>query len=163
VGIGVQVRCSAAGRTSARTHPRSNGRVNVIKVVGSEPCESIHVEADPWIPLKVSWQLEVPTGLLNLYVRGVNGGYVEIRVDARTGAIVEVVVIEIPPDSSVRYSMPSDPSEVGVPTLDREIWERRVTPDYNEPANRDASIEQELSYSTSESSVARLFAESRGI
>jgi hypothetical protein len=131
----------------------------VIRVVGAVAYDSVHVEADPWIPLKVSWQLTMRTGLLNLYVRGSDGGYVEIRVDSQTGALAELVVIDDPPECPVPCSPPAAPLETGVPTLDRAMWEWRTTPDYTEPVSRDISIEQRLFYSTSESLVALRFAD----
>ena len=132
----------------------------MIKVVGSAPCGAIQVTADPWLPLTVTWQLAARSGLLNLYVRGTSGGYVEMRIDERTGALAELVVIEAPPDKPLRCPVPSSPVATETVLLDREMWEWRVTADYTEPAKRDTSITQELSWSVSNDTISLLFGES---
>lgn len=129
----------------------------MIRVVDSAPCGPIQVTADPWIPLTVKWQLAARSGILNLYIRGTDGGYVEMRVDEGTGALVELVVIDAPPDSSSRCSVPSDSVTAGTVVLDREIWEWRVTPDYVEPAKRDSTIIQPISWSLLGETISLMF------
>lgn len=118
----------------------------MIKVVGHSPCTATQIQADPWIPLMVNWQLEGRSGLLSLYIQGTGGGYVEMRVDERTGALAELVVIESPPGTARRCSVPEGPKPTGTLVLDREMWQWRVTPDYVEPAKRDVSISQHLAW-----------------
>ena len=57
----------------------------MIKVVGRAACGGEESRADPWIPFIVNWRFEERAGTLNLYVRGENGGYLEMRVDERCG------------------------------------------------------------------------------
>lgn len=132
----------------------------MIRVVDCAPCGPIEVTADPGIPLSVKWQLAVRSGILNLYIRGIDGGYVEMRVDESTGALVELVVIQAPPDGPSRCSIPSDLPTSETVVLNREIWEWHVTPDYIEPARRDASVSQKLSWSVLDNTVSLLFGES---
>jgi hypothetical protein len=133
----------------------------VIKVVGQASCDASNVEADPWIPLTVTWQLERGSGLLSLYVRGTSGGYLEMRVDESSRALVELVVIESPPEAVSHCSVPDDLTVLGTVVLDRDIWQWRVTPDYTEPAKRDASMQQELSWSVQGDKISLLFATSQ--
>lgn len=133
----------------------------VIKIVGQASCDASDVQADPWIPLTVTWRLERGSGLLNLYVRGTNGGYLEMRVDESTRALVELVVIEAPPEMASHCSSARDLPALGTVVIDRDIWEWRVTPDYTEPAKRDASMRQELSWSVQGDKISLLFATSQ--
>lgn len=133
----------------------------MIKVVGHSPCAAAQIQADPWIPLMVNWQLEGRSGLLNLYIQGNDGGYVEMRVDERSGALVELVVIEAPPEAAQRFPVPEDSKNLGTVVLDREMWEWRVTPDYAEPAKRDVSILQHLAWSTQGDNVFLQFGDSQ--
>jgi hypothetical protein len=133
----------------------------VIKVVGQASCDASNVEADPWIPLTVTWQVERESGLLSLYVRGTSGGYVEMRVDESSRALVELVVIESPPEAVSNCSVPDDLTVLGTVVLDRDIWQWRVTPDYTEPAKRDASTLQDLSWSVQGDKISLRFATSQ--
>ena len=133
----------------------------MIRVIGHASCGATQVQADPWIPLTVNWQFEERSGLLNLYVRGANGGYVEMRVDECTGALLELVVIEAPPER-VQHCSPSNISTIsGTVVLDREMWQWRVTPDYVEPTTRDVSMLQDLSWSVQEDKILLLFSKAR--
>jgi hypothetical protein len=133
----------------------------LIKIVGQVSCDTSDVQADPWIPLTVTWQLERGSGLLNLYVRGTSGGYLEMRVDESTRALVELVVIESPPETVSHCSVPDGLTTLGTVVLDRDIWQWRVTPDYTEPAKRDSSVLQELSWSVQGDTISLLFASSQ--
>jgi hypothetical protein len=107
----------------------------------------------------VNWQLEGRSGFLNLYIRGTDGGYVEMRVDERTGALAELVVIESPPGTARRCSVPGGSKSVGTLVLDREMWQWRVTPDYVEPVKRDVSIPQRLAWLVEDDMVSLQFGE----
>jgi hypothetical protein len=133
--------------------------VDVIKVVGSASAEGAQVSADPWIPLMVYWGTAAAMGHLDLYIDGSDGGYVELRVDAVTGALTELVVLESPPHRGAEYLAGEVSTQTGVPTIDLAMWEWRVTPDYEEPARKDARVKQRLSRWESASVVALQFSD----
>lgn len=133
----------------------------MIKVAGHAPCEVADIQADPWIPLTVRWRFAEHAGLLNLYVSGADGGYVEMAIDERSGALVRLVVIEAPPETARHRAVPHGSITPGTVILDREMWQWRTTPDYKEPARRDASIHQDLSWSLQDDSISLLFSSSQ--
>jgi hypothetical protein len=120
--------------------------MTVVKVVGSAKCSSVTVEADYWIPLKVTWNVERRTGVLYLFVSGEDGGYVELKADEHTGALLQFVVVEAPPVST-EHSWVAELAEEGTPLLDTAMWDWRITPDYAEPAGREISVVQRMSMS----------------
>lgn len=116
----------------------------VIRATGLVSCTAAVAEADPWIPLKVSWPVERHGGALNLYLRGAGGGYVELRSDEVSGALTELVVIDTPPDGDRTPDTSAPEAADRTVVLDAEMWEWKVTPDYREPARRDTTMTTDL-------------------
>jgi hypothetical protein len=54
--------------------------IPMLKVLGSAECPGATASADPWIPLTVSWQVNLRGGPLYLYVAGDDGGYIELKL-----------------------------------------------------------------------------------
>lgn len=95
----------------------------MIKLSGSAPCEGVTFESDMWIPLKVTWLPRPPGRPLYLRLTGDAGGEVEIKVDAVSGALVQMVVVKEPPRGAeaTDYGLARS-VENSVPTLDLEPW-----------------------------------------
>ncbi|SFF11777.1 hypothetical protein SAMN05421541_106165 [Actinoplanes philippinensis] len=111
------------------------------------PCSSSTAEADPWVPLKVSWEVPRLDGALYVNLTGTGGGLVELRVDGASGALFELVVVDELP--TVRRDLPvALPEDSGqAAEVDRDIWEWKVTPDYREVAKRTLDRSAELGIS----------------
>lgn len=104
------------------------------------------VASDHLIPLSIAWPVVLDDAPLYLFVSDPRGGYVELKVDADTGALVGLVVIDLP--SMIEREIPSEEAEStpGVPVLDVSLWPWRVTPDDREPLRRDIDLKQGLAY-----------------
>jgi hypothetical protein len=99
----------------------------MVKLAGSLPCSDVEVESDPWIPFKVTWLPRPPGRPLYLRVSGSQGGEVEIKVDAETGSLVQLIVLEEPPNVAETTDDGTTPvSENLVPVLDLGPWRADV-------------------------------------
>ncbi|GIF69375.1 hypothetical protein Ais01nite_74100 [Asanoa ishikariensis] len=120
----------------------------MFKVLNGVACPGATASADPWIPLTVSWAVSLRGGPLYLYVRGDDGGYVELKVDPDSGALYALVIVDLPQhvDRSVKDA-PTKPDPLS-PVFDLGLWEWKNTPDYKESAKRDTDATSTLAYST---------------
>ncbi|HEY8374683.1 MAG TPA: hypothetical protein VIL00_18285 [Pseudonocardiaceae bacterium] len=118
----------------------------MIKVVKRVECGGVEVENDPYIVLDVSWRVKARADTLYLMVRGLEGGYVELKVNSTDGALVELIVIERPPEVDGFDNLPVSGSGQGclTPALDLDLWPWKITPDYSEPAVKIARVESKL-------------------
>jgi hypothetical protein len=117
----------------------------MIAVVGSVPCANALVSYDPWIPLKISWQLPRLDQPLYLRVSGEAGGELELKVDPDSGALLAVIVITAPPEGEPLIELPAAVDPNGrTPVLDKAQWEWKETPDRVEPINRVATTRARL-------------------
>ncbi|MGW5677902.1 hypothetical protein ACWEV4_22910 [Streptomyces sp. NPDC003860] len=99
-----------------------------LRIIDEIPCASVEFEFDSTIPLQISW------GVSNQYVQpvyavfsGVSGGYVEIRVNPQTGALLEVTVVDAPPGTKFDDIGHSGSIEMGmVPVFDLDAWGERL-------------------------------------
>jgi hypothetical protein len=98
---------------------------------------------------------------LRLYITGASGGYVEMKLDPDSGALYEVVVVDLPPLVEREVEAAPVADRAVSPVLDRELWPWRITPDYREPMRRDIDITEELAYSRSSEVFSLLFSSSR--
>lgn len=121
----------------------------MIKIVGAEGCEGVSYEADPYIPLTVSWHVRTGGGLLSLYVRGQSHGYIALWVDPDTLGLCKLVVIDLPPSTDRSIGPATRRSDGLSPVLDRAHWKWKVTPDYTEPLVRNADTTERLHHSKS--------------
>lgn len=97
----------------------------MIQTTGTAPCQGSTAECDPWVPLRISWH-DNGRQPLYLMVTGTNGGYVEIKVDPETGALVGLTVIDLPPMVAGPAPETSGSTEEAVvPTLDVTLWPHR--------------------------------------
>lgn len=119
----------------------------MIKVVGVAECIDSTVEVDPWIPLDVTWHPRPEGPLLYLRVSGSGGGEVEFKVDQRTGRLVELVIIDSPPE--FKDMMPAvipGESSCNSPIIDRSLWEWRENADYERLKSSVARIVEPLAF-----------------
>lgn len=119
----------------------------MIAVVGSIECAGSTVSADPWIPLKISWEIALEGQPLYLFVSGDSGGYVELKIDPNSGALYGLVLLESPPQTPRSISQAVKSTNHRVPLVDLDLWDWRVTPDYREPTGRDAEMTCQLGQS----------------
>lgn len=118
----------------------------MVKVLASAGCYGATASADPWVPLTVSWQVDMRGGPLYLYINGQDGGYVELNVDPDTGSLCDLVVVDLPPVvDRVPEAAPTD--RALTPVLDLDLWEWKITPDYKEPGRRDIDAVSLLAHS----------------
>ncbi|WP_165449446.1 hypothetical protein [Krasilnikovia cinnamomea] len=134
----------------------------MINVVGHAECVGVDVETDPWIALNVSWQVKSRSDTLYLMITGLEGGYVELKVNSMDGALVELVVVDEPPAGVGYDGLPElkDESQCLVPTLDLNNWSWRRTPDYSEPKERVSRAASKLGMSVREKIVTLRLSES---
>jgi hypothetical protein len=118
----------------------------MIKVVKRVECGGVEVENDPYVDLDVSWQVKARADTLYLMVSGLEGGYVELKVNSTDGALVELIVVDQPPEVGGFDNLPASRSEQGclTPAFDLNLWSWRSTPDYSEPAAKIARVESKL-------------------
>lgn len=132
----------------------------MLKVLNSVKCSGATSSADPWIPLTVSWQVDLRGGPLYLFLTGRHGGFVELKVDPDSGALYALVIVDLPPVVDRRVeSAQVEPGSL-VPVFDLNLWEWKVTPDYREPSRRDIDVNSELAYSMTEDLLVLWFSES---
>lgn len=96
--------------------------MDTISVIGTADCDEAEVESDPWIPLKISWWPRGQRQPLYLRVSGSSGGEVELKIDPANGALVQMVVIDMPPLAEVPYTATSAASRRSAAVLDVTHW-----------------------------------------
>ncbi|EHR62592.1 hypothetical protein [Saccharomonospora cyanea] len=131
----------------------------MLRVLGRAPSGLARSEADPWIPLKVFWEVRRPGVSLDLHITGRSGGFVEMRVDSESGALHELVGITLPPVTRRTLQEAPVVEDMASPVLDRELWPWKVTPDYKEPERTNIDMSGELSVSTVEGDVVLWFSD----
>lgn len=109
----------------------------MLRILGAAPCQGVVVEADAYIPLKVSFDVIRGGQPLYLRLRGELGGEAELKIDPVSGALVQVTVIDpLPEVDRLPGAAPASESQDRVPVLDRYLWPWKRTPDYEEPVRR---------------------------
>lgn len=131
----------------------------MIKIYGGGPLAHASAEADPYISLTVRWGAESPPTVLNLYVRDPVQGYVELTINAASGDLTSLVVIDEPETTNRRLVDPRVLVRDQGVQLDRGLWGWKVTPDYVEPKHSGADIDQKMSMSIIEDAVAIWFSQ----
>ncbi|GAB3661202.1 hypothetical protein GCM10028833_41200 [Glycomyces tarimensis] len=132
----------------------------MLRVLGKASCSGVEATGDRWVPLAVYWGVNLRDGPLYLFVTGREGGYIELKVDPNSGALYGLVIINLPPRSERAVEATGIEPESGVPVFDLELWDWKVTPDYREPAGRDAEMDSRLWYSTPSGHFALWFSSS---
>ncbi|MEU3012741.1 hypothetical protein [Nocardia asteroides] len=95
----------------------------MVEISGWSSCENVIDESDEWIPMSISWDVEVSGRLLYLRISGKTGGEIEIKVSALTGSIHSFIVLEWPPESSKDCaSAPETTIASAVPNIKMDIW-----------------------------------------
>ncbi|MEU6987258.1 hypothetical protein ABZ946_28100 [Streptomyces sp. NPDC046324] len=90
-----------------------------MKISGRAPCEAATVENDPWVPLKIRWDVQQGAQPVYLFASGVSGGYAEIKIDPATGAFISLTVIDEPPLAEGGFGeVSSGGSDPSVPLVD---------------------------------------------
>lgn len=127
--------------------------------VGCAVCTGVDVDDDPWVPLDVSWHLGKRSNTLYLMVTGLDGGYVELKIDSSDGALVEVVVIDEPP-GGVGYDVLPDASNAScvTPLISMERWSEAVVSGYT-ASNSIVRISSKLRFSVTGSIATLIFSE----
>lgn len=122
-----------------------------IRILGSVPSPPAAITVDPWIPLSIRWDIDPHVVPLYAYARDTEQGYVELKIHPESGALLGVVVIDLPRKVESLLALEGIPS-IGAPAspvLDLMLWPWRETPDYREPSRRDIDLEVKLSHATS--------------
>ncbi len=89
----------------------------MIEVIGERECRESVVETDPWIPMKITWLPRATGQPMYLRISGIRGGEVELKIDPATGALVQMIVINAPPQAEVpaiRVAEKESPSAVPI-------------------------------------------------
>lgn len=68
-----------------------------IRTIGEWEFDAVHIESDYYIPFKVTWWPKSRALPLVMMIKGSNGGYVELKVDPDTGALLAVIAVTSPP------------------------------------------------------------------
>ena len=94
------------------------------RVLGEAPSTGADDLSDFWLPMKIQWWPDSSGSPLLLMVAGPAEGYVELKVDAATGALTELIVITEPPglDLDPRTGEARADSRGATPVLDRSAW-----------------------------------------
>lgn len=116
-----------------------------LRVIDETHCESSHFESDAYIPFSAAWKVggtEIP-----LYWRasGRHGGEIEVKIDPKTKALREVIVLEPPPPLTAKEPH----NKVSIlenftAIVDISPWGLYETPDYSRPAQRIAETVEEM-------------------
>jgi hypothetical protein len=51
---------------------------------------------DPYIPLKLTWDVPTPSGVLYAFLEGGSGGYVELKFSRENFALYQLIVVDSP-------------------------------------------------------------------
>lgn len=145
-GDSVQGERSPAGLDAQET----GGTRGVVSVTGVVEASGASSETDPWIPLSVKWDVLRADGPLYLLLKDPVDGFVELKIDPESGALVGFVVIDLPRADEWRRSPGELPLRAGTAAVAREMWRWKVTPDYREPAERHREMTCPLRTSLSE-------------
>ncbi|MER5750103.1 hypothetical protein [Streptomyces sp. NPDC002088] len=119
----------------------------MLKIEGLAPCDGSTVEVDPWVPLKVSWDVDREAQPLYLLIAGASGGYLELKVHPESGALLSLTVIDLPVEVGyVELKSPAEIIDSLVPVFDVAEWgDVSGIP----PGKRMVRLESEMTYSQS--------------
>jgi hypothetical protein len=119
----------------------------MLKIKGLMSCGGCIAEVDPWVPLKVSWDVERDMQPLYLLISGISGGYVELKLHPASGILMSLIVIDLPPEvQHVAVESPGEVSDLSVPVFDITAW-RDVAEVSTE--RRVVKVDEHLTYSKS--------------
>lgn len=105
----------------------------MLKVSGRLPCSDVQVAEDPYLPLKVTWDVSTPGGVLYAFFEGGDGGYVELKFSRENFALYQLVVVDSPPEKSIEHYPVDVPIQIeSSPCVSPSTWKWRTTPDYQE-------------------------------
>ena len=119
----------------------------MVRVMGFAESTGVTVEVDPWIPLTLRWHEKLLADVLYLMVTGRDGGYVELNIDSRSGALVGLIIVDLPAVTKRGYDgLPDarDESHFLTLVLDLGAWTWKTTPDYAEPKEKVSEATSEL-------------------
>lgn len=116
-----------------------------LKVTGETYCESSQFDSDAYIPFSAVWRVGGTETPLYWRASGHHGGEVEVKIDPKTRALREVIVLEPPPPSSAKeprnkVSMRENFTAI----VDISPWGLYETPDYSRPAQRIAETVEDM-------------------
>ncbi|MBE1600369.1 MULTISPECIES: hypothetical protein [Streptomyces] len=81
------------------------------------------MEKDPWIPLKIIWHVDRGVQPLYLLVEGSDGGYVELKLHPDTGALMSLIIVDLPAEKGYdRKDAADQVFESFTPTFDVIPW-----------------------------------------
>ena len=106
----------------------------MLKVTGVTHSDGATRVEDPYIPLQVEWMVRVQPPMCYAYIRGAQGGYVELKFSSDGFTLSEMIVIDAPPECSCdRFPPQGIPVHANAsPRVSSDLWEWKVTPDYRE-------------------------------
>ena len=132
----------------------------MLKVLDAAECSGAVAEADPWIPLTVSWQTNSYGWVLYMCVADSERNRVELSVDSDSGALFRMVVLDLPPE--IARPVDEAPTVPGSwsPVFDVNMWEWKVTPDYREPSQFHIDATSPLYHSAQDGLLAVWFSDS---
>ncbi|QPL06037.1 MULTISPECIES: hypothetical protein [Actinomyces] len=119
----------------------------VVRTVGVAPSTGTLIETDRWVPLMMEWDSVISDAPLYLFIREPADGFVELKIDPDTGALIGFVIIDLPQEDGRGRTLHGVPAKAGTPVVDRDMWPCKVTPDYREPAKRNVDMSLSLASS----------------
>ncbi|MDO5082437.1 MAG: hypothetical protein Q4D89_03410 [Arachnia propionica] len=111
-----------------------------VRTVGVAASTGTVIETDRWVPLMMEWDCVISDAPLYLFIRDPADGFVELKIDPDTGALIGFVIIDLPQKDDRGRTLHGVPTKVGTPVVDRDMWPWKVTPDYREPAKRNVDM-----------------------
>ena len=111
-----------------------------VLTVGVTASTGAVIETDWWVPLMLEWHCIISDAPLNLFIKDPMYGFVELKIDPDTGALIGFVIIDLPHEDAQGRTLHGVHSEAGAPIVDRDMWPWKVTPDYREPAKRNLDM-----------------------
>lgn len=112
----------------------------MITTIGVAASTGTVLATDRWVPLMLEWDCIISDTPLYLFIKDPTHGFVELKIDRDTGALIGFVIIDLPHEDGQGRTLHAVPSKPGSPIIDRDLWPWKVTPDYREPANRDLDM-----------------------
>ena len=93
----------------------------MVEVLGETAAASVSVETDQWVPLTVKWDTPNTGQALFPYFEDPGEGFVELKIDSDTGALLGFVILNLPQTDGKERSLDRVYTRPGIPLLDHEL------------------------------------------
>ena len=93
----------------------------MVRTVGVAASTGAVLETDRWVPLMLEWDCVISDAPLNLFIKAPTHGFVELKIDPDTGALIGFVIIDLPHEDGQGRTLHNIPTQPGTPIIDRDL------------------------------------------